>query len=321
MLGHTSASLEIGDLPILPANMRATSLFKCMRSALRLQVPFPSFHRFLKIHKGSGWELLWRLARLNKGVFVAEILLSVAAAVFYYGPAFFLQKLVKYLENDPERHDPKWGLLWALGLFAFNCFSYLGTFVLVIPRPFSTYKYTLHWGTEVTGQLWSLCSCVIQVRLRIQLNSVLFAKTLVRKDVASSVSTKSSEASCSAGEVEDKAEDEDFSSKAQIMTLMTTDVDRCSEFATHMFTLVGKHMFYSLIGIKFCACLMQRMADSPIEIVIGTIFLYKLLGTFWFSYLGGLAENTSVQACRPSLGWQSAASSSPSTISQVKSLS
>ena len=111
----------------------------------------------------------------------------------------------------------------------------------------------------VTGQLWSLCSCVIQVRLRIQLNTVLFAKTLVRKDVASSAAPKSSEndvtdptptsteASSSDSEVASQVEDEDFSSKAQVMTLMTTDVDRCSEFATHMFTLVGTHAASGLI--------------------------------------------------------------------------
>ena len=40
---------------------------------------------------------------------------------------------------------------------------------------------------------------------------------------------------------EDKKDDEgEFSSKAQIMTLMTTDVDRVSEFAWHLFTLVGQ---------------------------------------------------------------------------------
>ena len=42
-----------------------------------------------------------------------------------------------------------------------------------------------------------------------------------------------------AGETTEKKEDEnEFASKAQIMTLMTTDVDRVSEFAYHLFTLV-----------------------------------------------------------------------------------
>ena len=37
---------------------------------------------------------------------------------------------------------------------------------------------------SVTAQLWSISTTVIQVRIKEQLNSVLFAKTLVRKDVA-----------------------------------------------------------------------------------------------------------------------------------------
>ena len=94
----------------------------------------------------------------------------------------------------------------------------------------------------VTGQLWSLSTTTVQVRLRIQLNSVLFAKTLVRKDVASSTppppSSKVSENENA--DTETLEEDEDnFSSKAQIMTLMTTDVDRVSDFAWHILALVG----------------------------------------------------------------------------------
>jgi hypothetical protein len=199
---------------------------------------------------------------LNKGVFAAEILLSVAAAVFYYGPAFFLQKLVNYLEDDMERVDKRWGILWAMGLFAFNCFSYLGSCICF-------FLQCRRWSNPscltVTGQLWSLCSCVIQVRLRIQLNTVLFAKTLVRKDVASSAPPKSgdgitdptptsTEASSLDDSVGSQVEDEDFSSKAQIMTLMTTDVDRCSEFATHMFTLVGMNATSELIVAVAVLC-------------------------------------------------------------------
>lgn len=92
-----------------------------------------------------------------------------------------------------------------------------------------------------------------RVRLRTQLNSVLFAKTLVRKDIASSAAAAQSSFPLSesnnsspvdsqqnepaAGSDETAAGE--FSSKAQIMTLMTTDVDRVSEFSTHAFTLVG----------------------------------------------------------------------------------
>lgn len=96
---------------------------------------------------------------------------------------------------------------------------------------------------SVTGQLWSLSTTVIQCRLRIQLNSILFAKTLVRKDIASSSPPQSTnngedEVESVTGSAK-KGDDNDFSSKAQIMTLMTTDVDRVSDFSWHLFALVG----------------------------------------------------------------------------------
>ena len=79
-----------------------------------------------------------------------------------------------------------------------------------------------------------------------QLNSILFSKTLVRKDIASTGSgdTTGDEGSKNNGPApEGSAEKpavDDFSSKAQIMTLMTTDVDRVSGFSWHLFTLVGE---------------------------------------------------------------------------------
>ncbi len=81
--------------------------------------------------------------------------------------------------------------------------------------------------------------------MRVQMNSILFAKTLVRKDVASSSGPSENEPkdkndSDTASESSEKKGDEgEFSSKAQIMTLMTTDVDRVSEISWHVFTLVG----------------------------------------------------------------------------------
>ena len=131
-----------------------------------------------------------------------------------------------------------------------QCFDHVG-YVLVSQR----YVYLLTpCDMVVSGQLWSLATCSVQVRLRIQLNSILFAKTLVRKDVASSAAPKSEsedsngkakvvptqETFGSQPDIAQKDGDEgEFSSKAQIMTLMTTDVDRVSEFAWHMYTLVG----------------------------------------------------------------------------------
>ena len=124
----------------------------------------------------------------------------------------------------------------------------------------------------------------LQVGMRVQLNSILFAKTLVRKDVASSSGPsenkpKDKNDSDSASESSEKKDDGgDFSSKAQIMTLMTTDVDRVSEFSWHIFTLVGASRVLAVPVTAF----LNVNQDSPIEIIVGTIFLYSLLGSSAF---------------------------------------
>ncbi|KAI0331721.1 multidrug resistance-associated ABC transporter [Cubamyces sp. BRFM 1775] len=244
MLGNTAESLEIGDLPIVPANMRAATIFAKMRAAMRrwkLQIgswrPRP----------GTGIELGYRLLRVNAGTMVVVITLASICAVLFYVPAFFLKRVVQYLEVDSAREFRGWGFVFCAALFA----SHATTQIL-------------------TGQLWGLSTTSLQVRLRLDLNSILFAKTLVRKDVASSTGAvpgaDSAPADGAAGstdvdkKVEKKDDEDDFSSKAQIMTLMTTDVDRVSEFAWHLFTIV----------------------DAPIEIVIGSLFLYSLLGVSCF---------------------------------------
>ncbi|KAG8740134.1 hypothetical protein FRC10_004719 [Ceratobasidium sp. 414] len=112
----------------------------------------------------------------------------------------------------------------------------------------------------VANQLWSVSVIKLQIPLKIQLNTMLFAKTLVRKDVVSAGSSQTRGATPTEGNADQpphKENDtpEEFSSKAQVHTLMTTDVDRVSQF--HIY-------FYPLI-------------DAPIELAIGTFFLYTLL--------------------------------------------
>jgi len=116
LLGNTVESLDIGDLPIVPGSMRATYLFRSMRSALstiRLRRLI-----FWNIRPGSGWELAYRLAYVNRIGFITQMALASLGAVLYYAPPFFLQKLVRYLETDPERHDRSWGWFFSFCMFA-----------------------------------------------------------------------------------------------------------------------------------------------------------------------------------------------------------
>ncbi|KAJ7512873.1 multidrug resistance-associated ABC transporter [Mycena galericulata] len=247
MLGNTAESLEIGDLPIVPANMRATYNYASMKKAMR-QIKF--YVGSWQPTHGSGALLAYRLLRVNIYAFATQFILAAASAILFYAPPFFMRMLLAYLESDPNRENTSWGWIWVFSLFSTNLILFL-----------------------VTGQLWSLSTTTLEVRLRDQLNTVLFAKTLVRQDVASTAPPPTSakdEVVADVAEIneEDEDEEQDFSSKAQIMTLMTTDVDRVSEFAWHLFTLVGESTY------------------SPIEVIVGSIFLYQLLGV---SSLFGLA--------------------------------
>ncbi|KAF8707606.1 Multidrug resistance-associated ABC transporter, partial [Rhizoctonia solani] len=247
MLGYHATSMEIRDLPILTGNMRAPHIYSTMRSIMRRI----KLARRWKGKPGSGYELLYQLVYANRGMFLLQIFLSATSAALYYAPAWFLRELVKFLEvtrstDKPQDIDRAWGWMYCGGLLLSGMLVYL-----------------------ITGQLWSISTTTLQLRLKIQLNTTLFAKTLIRKDIASAGSASSnapSRPSTPGGDVgnsneskEDPVED-DFSSKAQVHTLMTTDVDRVSEFSWHFFSLV----------------------DAPIEIIIGTFFLYNLLGVSCF---------------------------------------
>ncbi|KAF9023271.1 ATP-binding cassette transporter [Hymenopellis radicata] len=221
--------LEIGDLPIVPSSMRATTNYANMKRTFRTTT--------LKIGSwapkpGSGWNIAYRLIRLNVVTVTAQVLMASSNACLYYAPPFFLRKLISYLETDPERQNPGWGWVYVVGIFGSNAISYLGMF-----------------SSQITDQLWALSTSSLEVRFKIQLNSILFAKTLVRKDVASTAPPpKAKDVDETKKKQQKDTEDgEDFSSKAQIMTLMTTDVDRLG--------MVGWHLF--------------RLIDSPVQIAIG----------------------------------------------------
>ncbi|KAK2461264.1 hypothetical protein APHAL10511_006791 [Amanita phalloides] len=225
-LGNVAESLDIGDLPIVPGYVRATRNFSKMRQAIRgVHLHIGSWRPKL----GSGWNMIYRLLRANYSALLLEAVLSMVSAGLYYLPTVFLQRLLRYFEVDPNRENSGWGWAYVIGLIGANVATHI-----------------------TTGQLFSVTSSRVQVCLRSQLNSVLFAKTLVRKNIAS--------ASPPSSGTDDAGTDDDYSTKAQVMTLMTTDVDRISDLSWHLSTLI----------------------DAPIEVVIGTIFLYKLLGVSCF---------------------------------------
>ena len=119
MLGNTSESLEIGDLPIVDASMRAATNFSRMRRIIKNI----KWRGFWKPTPGSGWETLWRLYVINKVELWTQIALAVVSAMLFYGPAYFLQLLIKFLESESE--DPSWGFVYCAGLFGINTLTFI----------------------------------------------------------------------------------------------------------------------------------------------------------------------------------------------------
>jgi len=123
MLGYTAESLEIGDLPIVSFDMRATYLFRRTKNAMKNIKPV--IFRW-KPRPGSGWQVGIRLFKLNSSVILLQVSLAASTAVLFYAPAFFLKRLVAYLEDDPERLHRGWGVVFALGLFVSGVIQTLG---------------------------------------------------------------------------------------------------------------------------------------------------------------------------------------------------
>ncbi len=130
MLGNVAESLEIGDLPIVPSSLRATVNYaKMKRTVKNVTLKIGSWSP----KPGSGWNLGYRLLRLNATALTAQVLLAATSACVYYAPPFFLKNLISYFEADPERKNPGWGWVYVVGMFGTNALSYLRRFHFTVP--------------------------------------------------------------------------------------------------------------------------------------------------------------------------------------------
>jgi hypothetical protein len=65
-------------------------------------------------------------------------MLAAVSATLFYSPAFFLRRLVEYLEIDPGREEKAWGWVYVIGLFA-------STATLFLSRPLLHISATLSY--------------------------------------------------------------------------------------------------------------------------------------------------------------------------------
>ncbi|GAA5920308.1 hypothetical protein JCM1841_004522 [Sporobolomyces salmonicolor] len=225
-------SIDEKDLPMLGATDRAVNLWEEVKATQGLMDNAPKWCN----------ALLYRVIVVNQRLFIWQSILATANAVLYYVPAFFLQRLVHFLEqrsDESESRSLAWGYVFCAGLLVGAVAESL-----------------------VSGQLWFVSNSMLSSRIRVQLNTLIFDKTLKRKDVSgvSPVSATASSSPSSENGDDKKDDDQDenasFGSKTSILALFSIDVDRVADFSVWCFSLL----------------------DAPMEIAIGTVFLYSLLG-------------------------------------------
>ena len=220
MLGGSKKLITFDELPILPARLRAVVNLSQIRYARRyIKLPFESLRQ-----PGSGYELAYQLLRVNLSLVCTIQLLSVMTAAMYYAPIAFIQFFLKYIETDPQRKDTSWGWFHVTGIF-------IAHFVVVLCE--IDLLLCIRWFSRnpvANAQLLSLSNSNLKTNLNLQLNTLLYTKTLVRKDVPSNTNASSSDES---------GPSTDFSSKAEVMTLMTTDVGRARALSLLIFSLTG----------------------------------------------------------------------------------
>jgi hypothetical protein len=101
--------------------MRATFSFSRMSQAMR------NIHlRSWRPKPGSGWNMAYRLLRVNALELSIEAVLAAFSAVLFYVPTIFLQRLIYYFEVDPARQDPRWGWAYVFAMMGSNILCHLG---------------------------------------------------------------------------------------------------------------------------------------------------------------------------------------------------
>ena len=113
-LGQRLTSLEIHDLPIVPVAVRAIYNYHLFRAAPAIS--------------NTPWALAYKLFTINRGLFVYMFFLTAISAVIFYAPAFFLRRLVQYLQDDPKRENRGWGFVEVIGLFCAMTISNLSAY-------------------------------------------------------------------------------------------------------------------------------------------------------------------------------------------------
>ncbi|KAI8975591.1 hypothetical protein BDF20DRAFT_617319 [Mycotypha africana] len=222
------------DLPILTPRYRAENVYH----------EFGATRNNMKNYSTSS-SLILRLIRCNGRALCLQGFLALISAWFWYIPAFFINRLLQFLQdyNDgvlKRDHPMQYGFLLVVGMGA-----------------------SLVVAGIVSGQQWYYSSCELQTRIRTMLNVEVYRKALRRRDLTvininSSSTTTSSNTKYKSGQT--SLVPNSGSGSGALVNLMGTDASRVADFAGFWFPLLS----------------------APLEMFLGIYFLYQLIGVSCF---------------------------------------
>ncbi|KAF9525064.1 hypothetical protein CPB83DRAFT_897342 [Crepidotus variabilis] len=223
LLGRSITKITLDKLPLLPARLRARFNFAELMHAMEFKAPFSR----------KGLRLLYHLIKANLVYFLALQILCIITTFGHYAPIYFIQEFLAYLDCNPRNKNRALGWFYVGGiLFAYT--------LLIIS----------------SARLNAVSSQTLRTKLGLQLKTLLYAKTLLRKDIASTATVL---------EENNQNQTVKFSTKAEVMNLMTTDVRRVKS----LFGIgIGGYMLYNLLGASALVGLGIGIALMPLNQVV-----------------------------------------------------
>ncbi|CEP08191.1 hypothetical protein [Parasitella parasitica] len=191
-------------------------------------------------------SLIYRLIHANMPALILQSITTAISAALYYGPAYFLNKLLNLIQDiDAGKQDE----------------FYLIKGVIIV----SGLSLSLMVLSIVVGQLYYWGSSSLRVKVKSMLNIELYRKTLRRMgtaDMHRDLKDQDDEqvpktAAAAAANKNDVPDEGHTKTIGTIVNLMSTDSQRISDFTTSWFVII----------------------ESPIELFVGISFLYSLLGS------------------------------------------
>jgi len=262
--GYRQGTLEEDQLPRLTSGYHSEKNYRDMKAAGAGR---------------PGVKLLKVVLKCNAFWLSLQWTLAFVLCFNYYLPAYFIQKLLRFIEqyHAGEQVDIRWGFAYALAGWSSKMLQ-----------------------TIIEAQMWYISSSNLQTRIRVQLNNVIFAKTLRKKDIPEgavdeegsanpkmSIETKDKGSKKAEGEKEPA--ESGGGGRAAVLNLMTVDADRICEFFTWNFVLI-QGPGEIIIGLTFAWYLLGVSALLGVLVLIVTIPLNKYAGEKFVRYQTKLME-------------------------------